>query len=161
VAVKKVIGPVDVEPVKRRGRKPGKYQPGWMGETRGGYAPGLARPGSVKNYGTYTAEDCPREGCKGKIVYSGNYFCEYWGYVPEGEELPEGTCEWALPHPPTEYQDRLVSWNLTREWECELPNSMHRHITKPLPGEVCMIKRPVNGGIVKTREHLKIVGGKK
>lgn len=138
--------------------KPGKYKLGWTGYTRGGYAPASGNPGGA-NYGTYTAEDCPREECPGKVVYNGNYFCEYWGWDPKGKPLPEGACDWALPHPQTEYADRLVSWNISREWECELPESYHRHVTKPIRGEVCKITWPVNGGIVKTHEHLVIVEG--
>jgi len=81
------------------------------------------------NYGTYTAEDCPLAGCPGKVVYNGNYFCEYWGWVPRGE-LPEGTCTWAMPHPQTEYADRLLSWKLTGAWEeGEIPDPRDRNNT--------------------------------
>lgn len=109
--------------------KPRKYEPGWSGYTRGGYSPGLGHPNGT-NFGTYTAEDCPRENCQGKVVYNGNYFCEFWGWDPDGKPLPEGACDWALPHPQTEYADKLLSWKLTGAWEQgEVPDPNDRYNT--------------------------------
>jgi len=133
-------------PAKATSARPRKYEPGWSGETRGG------------QLGKYTAEDCPRKGCSGKIVYNGNNFCEFWAWHPDEKpvDYEAGECDYALPHPQVEYQDRLLSWNLDRTWECELPESYHRHITKPRPGEICLITWPINGGIVKNRDHLRV-----
>jgi len=125
-------------------RRPRKYEPGWSGDLPSG-----------QGCGKYTDQKCPREGCSGKVVYNGNYFCEHWTWRPSRKvDYDAGECDYALPHPQTEYLDRLLSWNLTREWECELPDSMHRHTTKPEPGEVCTITWPVNGGLVNDKTHL-------
>ncbi len=50
--------------------------------------------------GHYTRVPCPK--CTGMIVHNGNAFCEWWG----------NTCDWALPHPPTEPLDRWLQWIL-------------------------------------------------
>lgn len=36
----------------------------------------------------FTNVDCPKPNCRGKVVYNGNYFCEFHGY----------SCDWALSH---------------------------------------------------------------
>jgi len=87
--------------------RPRKYEPGWCGTARGG------------QFGTYTAESCPREGCTGKIISNGNYFCEFWTWYPDDKpvDYSAGECDWALPHPQTEYADKMISWRLSGYWE--------------------------------------------
>jgi len=100
--------------------KPRKYEPGWSGNTRGDFLTG-----------TYTDQDCPREGCPGKIVYNGNYLCEYWAWYSDRKvDYDAGECDYGLPHPQTEYQDRLLSWKLTGAWEeGEVPDPNDRYNT--------------------------------
>ena len=54
--------------------------------------------------GRLTEERCPE--CGGRIVYNGNYFCEY-------RYLPAGSCDWALPHPAREKADQDLAIRLT------------------------------------------------
>jgi len=110
-------------------KKPAKYQPGWTGPTRGGYSPETVAAGDTRNYGTYTGERCPKSGCPGMVVYNGNYFCEFWAWRPS-EKYEEGECNWALPHPQTEYADKMVSFRLTGAWEFgEIEDPSDRHNT--------------------------------
>jgi hypothetical protein len=51
--------------------------------------------------GSLTAERCPE--CGGRIVYNGNYFCEFFG----------SDCSWALPHPTRKKADRELALRLT------------------------------------------------
>jgi hypothetical protein len=62
------------------------------------------------NPGEYTRVRCP--ACSGKIVYNGNYFCEYWGTVISRQRVG-GDCDWALPHPADNDLDRWLSWILS------------------------------------------------
>lgn len=55
--------------------------------------------------GRLTLEHCPRPRCGGRIVYNGNYFCEF---------LSDG-CDWALPHPARSKADRELALRLTGE----------------------------------------------
>lgn len=50
-----------------------------------------------------TLERCPE--CSARIVYNGNYFCEYFDHY----------CNWALPHPPRKQADKDLLFWLTGE----------------------------------------------
>jgi hypothetical protein len=49
---------------------------------------------------------CPK--CGGRVVYNGNYFCQWWTFTKSGRPLREGECTWALPHPATSDEDRAI-----------------------------------------------------
>lgn len=54
---------------------------------------------------------CPRPRCSGRIVYNGNYFCEFW--QPSFLRNPSrGDCDWALPHPASDPLNRWLCWIL-------------------------------------------------
>lgn len=67
---------------------------------------------SIENNGDPTNEKCPK--CGAPVIYNGNYFCTYWYY---GDNPPEGSCDWALPHPQTELIDKQISHRLVGYWE--------------------------------------------
>jgi hypothetical protein len=52
--------------------------------------------------GDLVPEAGPCPSCGSRIVYSGNYFCEYYDWSPEP------SCTWALSHPATEDEDREI-----------------------------------------------------
>lgn len=53
---------------------------------------------------------CPR--CGGRILYAGNYFCEFWGCSLPGDDgtvtRHGGPCNWAMPHPVRGAVDRAI-----------------------------------------------------
>lgn len=61
------------------------------------------------NSGFLTPELCPE--CNGRILYNGNYFCEYWGTDINGKRS-DGPCSWALPHPQTKKRDKELAKRL-------------------------------------------------
>lgn len=71
----------------------------------------------MENVGKETKEKCPK--CGRKVLYNGNYFCEEW---TNENPVPEGECDWILPHPPETREDREMSIKLVGYWEEELPN---------------------------------------
>lgn len=62
-----------------------------------------------ENVGDLTPEKCP--SCGGRVLYNGNYACEFWGTTYEGTRLG-GPCSWALPHPATSKVDREIALRL-------------------------------------------------
>lgn len=78
------------------------------------------------NGGQLTDEKCPE--CGSRILYNGNYFCEYWGVDLEVIGRVGGECNWALPHPQEKLVDKQISFRLGGYWEHEDENGNYLEV---------------------------------
>lgn len=45
---------------------------------------------------------------KGRVIYNGNYFCEFWGHDYEGKRYG-GPCDWAMDQKDTKANRRIIA----------------------------------------------------